>query len=153
MSHKDELLAMMRAARADLEAVVASFGGRLDADMGDGWRVKDVLAHIALWEREATHKIAGTPLPYGADLAELDTDPFNEAMRERWRERDANDVLVELAAAHQALVAAVEGADEEDCAPSGRAWQAIYIDGAGHYAMHFPITDRFAAHRSSDGDA
>lgn len=147
MSHKDQLLDTMRAARAELEAAVGARDGRLDADMGDGWRLRDILAHLALWERVAAKKITGAPLPDGEGPAARqpwDLDRFNEAMRERWRGRTADEVLAEFAASHRALVVAVEGANEEDCAPGGVAWQAIAEDGAGHSPVHFPVTALFA---------
>ena len=148
MSDKDRLLDTMRAARADLEAVVRSYEGRLDAELGDGWRVRDALAHLAVWERVAVRKIAGTPLPNGEELAARepwDLDAFNEAMRERWRTRTADEVLAEFAAAHRTLVATIEGAGEADCAPDGIAWRAVAEDGAGHYPAHFPVANPLAA--------
>ena len=66
------------------------------------------------------------------------------AMVERWRQRSTAEVLTEFAAAHRALVAAVEGASENDCAPGGKTWQAVDDDGAGHYHFHFPVADPMA---------
>jgi hypothetical protein len=136
----------MRAMRAELDAIVIGYGDRLDVDMGGGWRVHDTLAHIALWERMAARKIAGAPLPDGEDLlaGPWDLDRFNETMRERWRPRPVADVLAELDAAHQALVAAVERAGDDECAPRGRVWEVVDEDGAGHYPMHFPVRDLLA---------
>ena len=147
MSHKERLLDTMRSARAELEAVVGAYGGRLDAELGDGWLLRDALAHLAVWERVAVRKIAGTPLPDGEDLAARepwDLNTFNDAMRERWRTRTAGEVLAEFAAAHRALVATVEGASEADCAPGGDAWRAVAEDGAGHYPAHFPVANPLA---------
>lgn len=141
MSHNERLLAHMRAERGKLEALVDSLAGRLHEDVGDGWRVRDVLAHLALWERVATRKITGAALPDGEDLVTRepwDLDTFNETMRARWRSRSHTEVLDEFSAAHQALLAAVERADEPACAPSGSAYQAIEVDGAGHYQHHLP---------------
>jgi hypothetical protein len=148
MTHKEELLAAMRAARVDLEAVVGAYEGRLDETLDDGWQVRDAIAHIAVWERVATRKITGAPLPEGEDLASMqpwDMDTFNDAMIDRWRAHPADDVRAEFAAAHLALVAAVAGANDEDCAPGGTAWQAVDDDGAGHYHVRFPIADPMAA--------
>jgi len=147
--HRNGLLELMRSVRAELDALVAGLDGKLDAIPGNNpnWRMHDVLFHIALWERMAARKIAGTPLPDGEDLANRepwDMDAFNNAMQARWRDRSAGDVLTELAAAHTALVTAVEGADDEECAPGGSAWTAIAEDSAGHYPAHFPLTDLFA---------
>jgi hypothetical protein len=146
MAQKQELLDTMQAMRAELDSAIAGYDGRLDTDMGGGWRLRDVLAHIALWERMAARKIAGTPLPDGEELlvGPWDLDRFNEAMRERWRGRRTDEVLAELEAAHQALVAAVERASDEECAPRARVWAVVDEDGAGHYPMHFPVRDLLA---------
>lgn len=142
MSHKDTLLGVMREARAQLDAAIAEAMPRLEAPVDDGWRVRDELAHLALWERIAARKIAGEALPDGEDLIEREPwniDAFNDEMTERWRLRSSADVLAEFAAAHEALVAAVQRADERDCAPDGKAWLAIAADGAGHYDGHFAV--------------
>lgn len=153
--HRDHLLNIMRMARAELDAVVAGYDGNLDAVASDNpdWRIQDVLFHLALWERMAARKIAGTPLPDGEDLAERepwDIDAFNDAMQARWHDRSAADVLAELAAAHSALVAAVEGADDDACAPGGNAWNAIAEDSAGHYPGHLPVTNLFPDYQFPD---
>ena len=139
MSDRDELLAQMSAARTELESTVAALQGREDLDLGDGWRVRDVLAHIALWERVGTWKLAGTPVPHAEGL--VDRDPwdlnvFNEEMRELWRSRSLTEVLEEFSLAHEALVAAVKASPAEECATGGRVWTVIDEDGAGHSRAH-----------------
>ena len=155
MHHRDRLLDIMHTARAELDAIVAGYDGQLDAAAGDNpdWRIQDVLAHLALWERMAARKIAGTPLPDGEDEVTRDPwdiDEFNDAMQARWRDRSAAAVLAESAAAHSALVAAVEGARDDDCAPGGKAWNAIAEDSAGHYPGHFPVTNLFPDYQYPD---
>lgn len=147
MSNRSELLAVMRMARTDVEAVVATLAGRLgdDAGIGNDWQVRDSLMHVALWERVAAHTITGLPLPDGDDLwtrEPWDMDAFNDGMRERWRSKADEAVLAKFAEAHRELVAAVEAAGEESCAPGGEAWTAISEDGAGHYSSHFPVANR-----------
>ena len=142
MSHQETLLDVLREARVLLDAAVANAMPRLEEPVDGGWRVRDELSHIALWERVAARKIAGVPLPDGEDLIELepwDMDVFNDAMLERWGLRSSADVLTEFAAAHEALITAVAQASDADCAPGGLAWQAIADDGAGHYDAHFPV--------------
>ncbi len=141
MSPREELLEQMLSAWVELVTIVERLGGKFEQDLGDGWRARDVLAHIALWERAANWKLTGAPVPNAADLMDRDPwdlDAFNEAMRERWRDRSAADVVAELRAAHEALVATVQEAPDEDCAPQGRVWVAIHEDGAGHYEHHLP---------------
>jgi len=139
MAQCDELLAQMSAARIELDAAVARLDGREEQDLGDGWRVCDVLAHIALWERVAVWKLLGTPVPHAEGLVDRepwDQDVFNEGMRERWRSRPLDDVLTELNMAHAALLAAVANASDDECAAGGRVWTVIDEDGAGHYEHH-----------------
>lgn len=150
MSPREQLLDRMLSGWAELMTIVATRSGRFEADLGDGWRVKDVLAHLALWERVANWKLSGAPVPNAADLIARepwDLNAFNEAMRDRWRQRSDDDVLAELRAAHEALVSTVQSASEEDCAPNGRAWTVIDEDGAGHYEHHLTALARAAESR------
>lgn len=147
MSPNEVLLAMMAQVRAELEAIVLAKDADLQADAGDGWRVIDLVAHVALWERMAARKLGGVPLPYGADAADgkpWNLNTFNETLRERMRSWTTTDVLAEFEAAYQSLVAVVRDASEEDCAPGGRVWRTIEEDGAGHYAAHFPVSTPLA---------
>ena len=134
-----QLLERMDAGWQELETVVSRLEGRMDAEVGDGWRAEDLLAHIALWERVARWKVTGDPVPGAEDLAAMepfDLNRFNQTMRERWRDRGSDAVLMELRSAHAALVATVEAADDASCAPGGKAWTVIDEDGAGHYGDH-----------------
>lgn len=140
MTAKDDLLARMERSWSDLRAAADELQtqARMDVDLGNDWRVRDVLAHLALWERVAAWKLSGSAVPGSEGLVDdpFDLDSFNEGMRERWRERAVDDVLAELDAAHAALVAVVGGVDDESCAEGGRVWTVIDEDGAGHYEAH-----------------
>ncbi len=141
MSPREELLERMLSAWTELMTIVERLDGQFDDDLGDAWRVGDVLAHIALWERMADRKLSGSPVPNAADLIDQepwDLDLFNETMRDRWRGRSTQEVVTELRAAHEALVTTVSEATEEDCAKQGRVWDVIEVDGAGHYDHHLP---------------
>lgn len=147
MSHREDLLAAMAQGWEELEPAVAAVRDTFDAPNPDGWRPQDAAAHIATWERMAARKIAGTPLPEGEEIAARtpwNLDAFNDAMVALWRPRSAAEVLAELTAAHRALVAAVESADDASCARGGTTWTTIDDDGAGHYILHFPIADAMA---------
>src|SRR5262245_38480800 len=124
MSPKDELLTMMAQVRAELATLVLAAGVDLQADAGDDWRIIDLVAHIALWERMAAQKLTGEPVAYaaGAVPEPWDLDIFNETMCERMRGWTTAEVLAEFEASHRALVTAVQAADDEDCAPGGRVW-------------------------------
>lgn len=148
MSHNDELIAVMERARLDLERAIAPFRDRLAFRLDGGWTVGETLAHIAVWERVSARMTTGEPLPYGEEHASQtpwNLDDFNEAMRRLASGWTDDQILTEFAAAHQALIEAVRSAPEIDCAPKGRVWQTINVDGAGHYCAHFSIPDQMAA--------
>jgi hypothetical protein len=139
MSNRDDLLGRMNLARAELESIVTALRGREETDLGEGWRVRDLIAHLALWERVAAWKLGGRDVPDADGLADLDPwdlDTFNEGMRDRWRDRPLADVITEFEAAHVALIDIISNASEADCAPGGAAWTAIDDDGVGHYTQH-----------------
>lgn len=151
MAHKEQLLAAMRAVRSELDSFIREHRDQPAAAIGGGWSLHDTIAHVALWDRMAARKFSGTPLPEGEDLAlasdsdlvATSGDTLNDAMRARWRDRPLDEVLADYAAAHLVIVAAVERARDEDCAPGGRVWRVIAEDNAGHYPHHFPVRDRF----------
>ena len=60
MAHREALLAVMRASRVELETAVDAYRGRLDTELGDDWRVRDTIAHIAVWEQMAVRKLTGS---------------------------------------------------------------------------------------------
>ena len=141
---RDTLLSTMRSMRAELERFVAVHAADPSAVVGGGWTLHDAVAHVALWDRMAVRKIAGTPLPEGEAVASRepwDLDGFNDEMRERVRSRPMPEILAEFEAAWRAVIQAVEAADGDDCRPGGRVWTAIDDDSAGHYPQHFPIRD------------
>ena len=141
MSPREEIEQQMLSSWAELMTVVQQLDGKLEVDLGDGWRVRDLLAHIALWERVANWKLGGPDVPNAESVADRepwDLNFFNEEMRERWRGRSIDDVLAELRSAHEALVATVSAASDEDCAADGSVGAVIQEDGAGHYELHLP---------------
>ena len=46
MSHKQDLISAIRAARTELEKAIAARGDRLDEAHGESWRLRDAIAHI-----------------------------------------------------------------------------------------------------------
>jgi Protein of unknown function (DUF1706) len=150
MSNRAYLLALMAESWADLQEEIAKVRNQFEVEAKNGWRMKDTVAHIAVWERMAARKIAKAPLPEGEEFAAerpWSLSRFNKAMVDLWRPRSADEVLAELVAAHEALVRAIEETDEAGCAPGKRRWNTIHVDGAGHYSAHFPIRDRLAEAR------
>jgi len=81
----------------------------------DGWTVKDLLAHVAAWDRwelrEMRYMASGEIL----DLTEVrDTDAFNADVVAAWRDRTLAEVLAELREARAAWVAWLQALLEEE---------------------------------------
>ena len=151
VSVKTRLLTETLAARGELDAALAALAGGWDVPVGDGWRVRDLLAHLALWERVAVWKLTGAAVPDADDLMQQnpwDLDTFNTTMRARWHDRPIDAVLWESHAAHAALLATIVGATEGACVPGGAVRTTVDEDGAGHYRVHLPAL--VAAH-TADG--
>lgn len=87
MSNQDVLLGVIQQGWSELTTAIDSDNRAPDEDAGDGWQVKDLMAHVAPWERMGARKITRNPSPIGDELAERepwDLDRFNEAQRELW---------------------------------------------------------------------
>jgi hypothetical protein len=145
---KPELQAEARRERDELMALLASMTpAQLQASAGGEWSPKDVVAHLAEWERmlfawlEASQRGEKPAVPaegYSwAKLAQL-----NDRIYRQFRVRPLEAVLADWRATSQQLIELVETTSEEDLftkgryAWTGRATLADYVRGCGadHYA-------------------
>ena len=104
-----------------------------------GWTYKDLVAHAAAWEDHITGRLKGlresrAETHPGVD----DADTFNAEVVERTRGREAADVIRELDAAHERMLAEVQKVTSERIQANDR-WVVgvIASDTYGHYARHF----------------
>ncbi len=151
----DELqrgIAEFETAHAELEAFFRELSdAQLDGpvwDEGIGWRVRDLLPHIARWQRmaaQAARLIAGgkEPLPEGQMLLltfvgiTQSVDDVNNETYQRWRERPVADRVVELHEAHAELVAALRALPlDRIIGPDGRPYRYFWQPGINHLRQH-----------------
>ena len=121
--NRTTLLATIAAGRARLEAVLASLSNEAMLErVDDVWTRKDVLAHIEAWERRVVDNLA--TLRGGIDPGgSVETDELNEAFFVAARDRPLEDVRNGEAAAYRGLLAAIEGASDEELFDGGHfAW-------------------------------
>ena len=110
-----EFLASLREARQQWEEVLSEIAETEMAEpgtMGDDWSVKDVVAHIAWFERQALGILQAGAL-VGSDLWNLPTDERNAAVFELVRARTLSDVLDDAADSYARLEAAIAGLSHE----------------------------------------
>src|SRR3989304_1840784 len=115
MSTRDGLLSLLEEARREL---VASFEGLSDDQMQiplpDGWSVKDILAHVAMWEEitlpdmyramRGRHTVTGS--------WEGPFDDWNDIQFELRRDFPLAQVMEELAETRRATLEALRAAPE-----------------------------------------
>jgi hypothetical protein len=155
---KSELLNEVRKGRARLEATLAQIReadmtpGRLD----NGWSVKDLLAHLAFWERRAGELLnillrGEVPAP----IPDYDVDAINKQAYDESLARPLAEVRQQEQAAYRDLLAMVEAApDAALFDPKHFAWTEnrpfygwIADNTYGHYEEHSPALDSFVAAR------
>ncbi len=110
------LLARLAAERAGLlEQLIGLDEGMLtEVPVLDGWTVKDLLAHVAAWDRWELREMRQMASGEILDLTEVqDTDAFNARAVAAWRDRTLAEVLVELQEARAAWVTWLQALPDE----------------------------------------
>ncbi|HLO36022.1 MAG TPA: ClbS/DfsB family four-helix bundle protein [Candidatus Deferrimicrobium sp.] len=112
--NRTTLIAAIRAGRARLDAALAGLPDEAMLDrIDERWTRKDVLAHLEAWERRVVENLAtlrAGDTPEGS----VETDELNERFFARSRDRPLEDVRSGERAAYQALLAAIDGASDEE---------------------------------------
>ena len=116
---------------------------------GDGWRIGDLVAHLARWNRigaEAARLIAGgTEPPPEADMRlrafigiDGDVDAVNAEAVAAWRDRSDEERLTELNAAHTAFMDALRALPAARVVKAdGEPYRYFWTPGAGHLGLHW----------------
>jgi hypothetical protein len=103
------------------------------------WTVKDIVAHIAFWERNLLNRLdrieAGLP-PDGSDegYTAADIDRLNLENYQAHQQSYLHEVLAEAAATHEALFTVLIHLPEDSA--DERFWQMIAGDTYEHYEEH-----------------
>jgi hypothetical protein len=147
---KSQLLAWITAARAELDAVIAPLSdAQMLAPGAEGeLAVKDLLAHVAWWERRTLRAFAYAargeqPSKLAAEgEGEVGVNRVNAETFAANRERPLDDVRAEYARSGRDLIAALAGYTEadifnEDGLTRFLGFPALYLI-AGDTYMHYP---------------
>ncbi len=121
------------------------------------WTAKDVLAHVAAWDRELVRGLDEILAGHRPSFASYSEEEFNEAAVRASRARPFAGVLAELREAHEALVNRIEAlTDNEWEAPSPHRWSyqspitvaslfGYSYKGETHYGGHASEIEAWAA--------
>jgi len=146
---KTELLAAIHATHDALTAAAAALDD--DALAGpaaemEGWTRKDVLAHVEWWTTHSANVLEGVRSgvdPYPGSDEPWDPDAWNARILLENRDRSADDVRRGEADSFARLVAAIEGATDEELFGEnphpwldGTAAETVIEDSTRHYPDH-----------------
>ena len=155
-SSRHELLDRMARGREEFDEVLARVPGDrfLEPGRWGDWTLKDLVAHVAAYERWTAEQMAATPSEEDRAAVEGEAsagvDALNEIIYRDHRDDPLDRVLEESRTAHEALRAAVERLDERDLASpqwwtGGRTlFQIIPEQSSTHYGDHVEDLERAA---------
>jgi hypothetical protein len=138
-------------------ALLASYAGLPDGlllapGVAGSWSVKDIIAHVTVWEHEA---LAHLPVvlagrrPPRYSVAYGGIDAFNALMTERHRALTLPEVLQQRDSTHRRLLEFVAQVPDAECAGDTRFRRRLRLDTYGHYAVHTRAISRWRASSSA----
>jgi hypothetical protein len=149
--NKSQLLLRIREDRERLQRVLESLSVEQAAelDLGNGWTVKDHLAHIAAWEGRLLATLNDAPPWQGLGIDRLSyesgrMDDWNELIYARERHRNIEDVMADFQTRHAEVFIALLALSEADLRRrydpdnprSGPLLGHIAANTFEHYAEH-----------------
>ncbi len=148
---KIALLDAIRSSRAALEDALARFDEKalVTATVTGEWTPKDIMAHVADWERRFLRWVEAGRRGEEPERPEIgmawdDLDRLNREVVERSRARSLDEVRAEFVASHRAILDAVAAMSEDELFAVGYyAWTGKYpllpylcSNTDEHYAEH-----------------
>jgi uncharacterized protein (TIGR03083 family) len=124
-------------------AFQALYSGLPDAQLLEpgvigAWSVRDILAHVTIWEEEALRHlpliIAGGRPPRYVTYGGIDA--FNARLIAEKRGLSLADVRDQLAETHRRLIEFVRSAPADQFTRETRARRRLRLDTYGHYPLH-----------------
>lgn len=140
---EDQVMKLLQRVDTAWAAFQQSYAGVPDAHLmepgvvGD-WSVKDILAHVTIWEEEALRHlpliIAGGRPPRYVTYGGIDA--FNARMIEQTRGQSLDDVRRRLDDTHRRLIEFIQSAPADQLRGDTRARRRLRLDTYGHYPLH-----------------
>jgi hypothetical protein len=124
----------------------------LEPGVTDVWSIRDVIAHVTIWEEEALAHLplilmGGRPPRYSVAYGGIDA--FNDLAMERKRDLSLAEVLRQQQDSHRRLVHLVERAPEDQLTRDTRFRRRLRLDSYSHYAIHAAAICNWRTHARS----
>lgn len=153
---KVSFITTLQEARHEWKAVVAHMDEQrlLQPGVVSSWSVKDIIAHLAWYEREMI-PVMRTHVFAGSELWELPTDERNRLLFQQNRQRPLQEILTEEEYISADFFEAVQLLSEEDLHTAQRfkqmpedwlPWQLFAENSFVHYQQHQPALRQWAGH-------
>jgi hypothetical protein len=105
---KNHLLDLLTESHAATRATVEGIDPELCVYPDTGWRVRDIIGHIATWERQSAMSLQAFESGKDYSIPGLDEDNFNEQTVLEQRELTAQQIFLEWEQAQKVFRKAVE---------------------------------------------
>jgi hypothetical protein len=105
---KERLLDLLADSHSNLRATIEGIDPELRVHSDTGWRIRDVVGHIATWDREVAKSIRAFREETEYSIPCLKEDDFNQQMAAVQRELTAQQVYAEWEQAREDFKAAVK---------------------------------------------
>jgi hypothetical protein len=124
--------------------LLASYAGLSEAELVEPgvtgtWSVKDIIAHVAVWEAEALAHlpvVLGGRRPPRYSVTHGGINAFNALATERNRALSVSEVMHLRDETHRRLVEFLQRVPESECGGDTRFRRRLRLDTYGHYAVH-----------------
>lgn len=140
MSVRDDLLRATAEEFAHFRAAYAGLAAdQLTRAMLGTWSIREILCHVAGWHREMVpvlERIARGEKPVPEGVSYDEPEPWNAKFVQAYAGKSVLDMMAEVEASYEALLAAARKVPEERFAPGRSA--ARTVDGVGphHWREH-----------------
>jgi hypothetical protein len=105
---KSRLLELLSNSLAATRIVVAGIDPQLRVHPPDGWRVREVLGHIAVWDRESTKSLRAFRAGGEYGIPDLNEHDFNQVESEKQQSLSDQQIADEWEEARQDFITAVD---------------------------------------------
>lgn len=133
------------------EALLESYAGLSDQELAKGgvigdWSVKDIIAHVTVWEEEAlghlpTILTGGKPPRYSIVYGGIDA--FNALMTDRRKNLPLGEVLKQRDETHRRLIDFIQGMTEDELNRQKRFHHRLRLDTYSHYPKHAEAIEKW----------
>jgi hypothetical protein len=111
----------------------------LEPGVTGDWSVKDLLAHVTIWEEEALKHLpaiiaGGRPPRYSVTYGGIDA--FNARMVEQRRALSLSELLRQTEDTHRQLLEFIQHMPAEHVTRETRARRRLRLDTYSHYPIH-----------------